>query len=467
MEHRVEAEKESFLSDSSSESEEEVPFHIPASEMVYRSHRNTAIAVVFGLAAFVAVVLAPTGGIFDPLSVAAFGYIYFVFCFQNTFVEWPAVPWHILALLAVSLCVVGTPTVLNAWGYWDNKVIKFGLWATDVGIIISGYRWMVRGPAYAKLAEGILYGKTFVITGCNTGIGYETAGTLARAGATVVFACRSEDRARAAMKKLVEESGEDIDEEQLLFVPLDTSSFTSVRRFATLLKEQDITPHTLIFNAGVMLSNRTLSTDGIEMTMATNHFGHFLLANLLLPSLLEQEKQGQRPRIVIVGSNMSYLHDCLDFSELDVVSKDDKDRSIYLEKPYELFRTYGQSKLANLHFTTELARRLKAKGSKIPVNQIHPGEVLTEVMRDMNPIVVKLNAIFRPIAHAFLKSPQQGSFCTLHVATDPKLSTSDAITGAHFVRCSPAPLSQAGQDQETARRLWKHSEAVTGFASMV
>jgi len=95
------------------------------------------------------------------------------------------------------------------------------------------------------------------------------------------------------------------------------------------------------------------------------------------------------------------------------------------------------------------------------VNQIHPGEVLTEVMRDMHPVVVKLNKIFRPVAMCFMKNPTQGAFCTLHLATDPVLETSDSITGAHFVRCSPAPLSRAGSDKKVAARLWNISEKVT------
>jgi len=101
------------------------------------------------------------------------------------------------------------------------------------------------------------------------------------------------------------------------------------------------------------------------------------------------------------------------------------------------------------------------------VNQIHPGEVLTEVMRDMHPVIVKLNEIFRPVAMGFMKTPTQGAFCTLHLATDPALATSDNITGAHFVRCSPAPLSRAGSDEEVADRLWTISERVTNEASVV
>mmetsp|Transcript_82407 Transcript_82407/g.265680 ORF Transcript_82407/g.265680 Transcript_82407/m.265680 type:complete len:471 (+) Transcript_82407:55-1467(+) len=453
--------------ESYSEDEQEVPFHVPSSEVVFRGYVQSTVAVLSVAAALAAMVYAPKGGVFDPMACIACGYIFGVFCFQNTFVEWPAVPRHILLLLASVLASLLAPTCLEHVGFWATWGVKCVAWAIDVAIVISGYRFMVRGPEYAHLGEGSLEGKTFVITGCNTGIGYETAKTLADAGATVVFACRSEDKALAAMKKIVEECAGQVQEEQLVFVPLDTSSFESVRRFAGLMEKTGHKPQTLILNAGVMLSNRSLSKDGLEMTMATNHFGHFLLVQQLLPGLLAAEGLGEKPRIVIVGSNMSYLHDRFDFRELEVVSGDEKAKQLYMEKPYGLFRAYGQSKLANLHFTTELARRLQAKGSKIPVNQIHPGEVLTDVMRDMHPVVVKLKEIFRPVAMGFMKTPTQGAFCTLHVATDPALSTSDNITGAHFVRCSPAPLSRAGSDEKVADRLWTISERVTNEVSVV
>merc|ERR1719507_2300649 len=161
------------------------------------------------------------------------------------------------------------------------------------------------------------------------------------------------------------------------------------------------------------------------------------------------------------------MHSTFDFAECAVIGGDAKEKEEYLQKPYELFRAYGQSKLANLHFTTELARRLKKGGSKIPVNQLHPGEVLTEVMRDMHPALLKVYNIFQPVAYGFMKSAPQGAFCTLHVATDPKLATSDAVHGAHFVRCSPAPLSKAGSDEDAAARLWAISEEVTEAASTV
>eukprot|EP00444_Apocalathium_aciculiferum_P001068 CAMPEP_0183398572 /NCGR_PEP_ID=MMETSP0370-20130417/11352_1 /TAXON_ID=268820 /ORGANISM="Peridinium aciculiferum, Strain PAER-2" /LENGTH=254 /DNA_ID=CAMNT_0025579607 /DNA_START=81 /DNA_END=841 /DNA_ORIENTATION=+ len=238
-------------SESDSEDAKKVPFRVPTSEVVIRGHVQSAVAVLLVAAALVAIGFAPKGGVFDPIACIACGYIFGIFCFQNTFVEWPAVPCHILLLLASALAALLAPTGLqhvSLWAIWGVKCIA---WAVDVAIVISGYRFMVRGPAYAHLGVGSLEGKTFVITGCNTGIGYETAKTLADAGATVVFACRSEDKALAAMKKIVEECAGQVQEEQLVFVPLDTSSFESVRRFAGLLEKTGVKPQTLILNAGV------------------------------------------------------------------------------------------------------------------------------------------------------------------------------------------------------------------------
>lgn len=414
------------------------------------------------MAAVAVVLFVPGNRKVDPLACLACGYVYAVFIFQNVYIEWPAVPWPVLFLLAAALVALLAPTALNQpqVNLWEGSPLRVVCWFADVGIFIAGYRCMVRGPAPAGVQKGSLTDKVFVITGCNTGIGYETARLLALAGATVVFACRSVDRARAAMKAIVH--GGHVDARQLIYLPLDTSNFASVRKFSALLEDSGLRPHTLIMNAGVMLSSRKLSVDGLEMTMATNHFGHFLLTKKLLPSLLAAEARGEHPRIVVVGSNMSYLHGEFDFSELEVAPTGEEVKRKVLQKPYELFRAYGQSKLANLHFTTELARRLRARGSSIPVNQVHPGEVLTEVMRDMHWAVVRLSALFRPVAMTFMKTPMQGCFCTMHVATDPGLETADKASGRHFVRCSPAPLSAAGSDELAAARLWRVSEEVTG-----
>jgi len=345
----------------------------------------------------------------------------------------------------------------------------FGLWGWQARVVAAAYCAMVRGTP-VNIPPGSLRGKNFVITGCNTGIGYETARAVAAAGATAIFACRTEARARAAMERLLQEEKGRVSEDQLLFIPLDVSSMTSVRRFAEIMEEKGIDTHVLILNAGVLLSSRKLSEDGLEMTMASNHFGHFALTQLLLPRMLAAEARGEAPRIVVVGSNMCYLHSRFDFTEVTAATSEEE-RAAFLAKPYTMFRMYGQSKMANFLFAAELAKRLKATGSFMLTSVVHPGDVLTEVMRDMHPLIVKLNQSMRCVLYAFLKSCPQGAACTLHAATAPSLAEAGSQDGCgdrllsgcpYLVRSAPAPVTRAMQDGAAAARLWDLSEKLTG-----
>jgi len=319
---------------------------------------------------------------------------------------------------------------------------------------------MVKGPD-CQPGRDSLKKRVCVITGCNTGIGYETALALARGGSTIIFACRSEERARGAMRKLLETDAS-VSEEQLVFLQLDTSSLKSVRTFAERFAESGFDGlHLLILNAGVMLRHRDLSVDGFEMTLASNHFGHFLLTHLLMPHLLKTEAKGEQPRIIVVGSTQHFKHDVFDFSEF-VAIKGEQDKNVFMQKPYELFRAYGQSKIANQLFTEELARRLKSQGSKIPVNSLHPGEVHTEVARNMHPILIVLLRIFNSVLFLFLKTAQQGCTCTVYVATAPHLATSDETTGGFFLRHKNVESNALCRQQTVRDQFWKESVRLTG-----
>jgi len=444
---------------------EAMPFNLPTSHQGRCANYNIAVAASVGVAAIAAVAAVPQA-VLDVGGIAAFGYVFFMFGFQNTFLEWPVLDWNLIMLLAGAVLALLLPTLLTVWGMW-HLTGRLAAIVFDVVVVVLAWRHMVCGPV-CHLPAGSLSGKTIVITGCNTGIGFETAEALARAGAKVVFACRSEGRARDAMKKLLQRAGEakvTVTEDQLFFIPLDLSSLKSVRKFVELLTAEGLAIDRLILNAGVMLSNRALSEDGFEMTMASNHFGHFLLVNLLLPKLLEAEEHGRQPRIVCVSSNLCYLHDRFDFSEVVALAEDGTPRRTFQEKPYSIFRSYAQSKLANILFTTELAHRLQQRGSQIPVNALHPGEVMTEVMRDMHPVLVWLTVIFRPIVNGFIKNARQGSYNSLHVATAPNLATAkEGVSGGFFIRLAPAPLPEAGSDRAVAERFWDVSEKLTGLA---
>lgn len=432
---------------------------LPPGKRVWKAKRNTVVAIAVAVAAVAIVATAPNG-MFDPCGCAACGYVLFLFCFQNTFLEWPEV-WALdMLLLSSAVGALLAPTLLQAFGLWQRGPWRVVALIFDACVVGAGYYHMVRGPG-CFLPAGSLQGKTCIVTGCNTGIGFETATALARAGARVVFACRSETKARDAMRMLLEAAAGGVGEEQLRFLPLDVSSLRSVRRFVELLGQEGLSADTVVLNAGVMLRSRKSSEDGFELTMASNHFGHFLLVQLLLPGLLAAEERGERPRIVVVGSTMCYSHDQFDFGEAVMVNSE-AEREAFLRRPYAMFRAYSQSKLANILFTTELARRLRKKGSKIPANIVHPGEVMTEVMRDMHPVIVCLQRLFKPLTYFFFKSPRQGSFCTLHVATAPSLATADGASGQFFLRLRPAPISRAGRDEAAAARLWDVSEKLTG-----
>mmetsp|Transcript_28709 Transcript_28709/g.79000 ORF Transcript_28709/g.79000 Transcript_28709/m.79000 type:complete len:465 (-) Transcript_28709:254-1648(-) len=434
---------------------------------VSRARRNMTAALAVGAAAIAMAATSQTGSwlgalsALDPCACTAALYVFGLFCVQSSFHEWPEVEHKVLALLASALACMLLPSSLPV-------AARPALWVLDVCVMVAAHRTMVRGPCCQPLS-GSLCGRVCVITGCNSGIGLTTAEALLLAGAKVVFACRSKGKAEAAMSELLKRTAsQGVAEEQLVFMPLDLSSLASVRRFAELFQAADLPLHLLVLNAGVMLSSRALSEDGLEMTLASNHFGHFLLVNLLLPQLKDTEKATMAadaasdavPRIVVVSSSMCYATVAFDFSEA-VVARGEQEVAAFLRRPYTLFRAYAQSKLANLLFTVELSRRLKDCGSNIPVNAVHPGEVLTDVMRDMHWLIVKAYSLVRPLLYCVFKSGHQGSFCTLHVATSPALATAEQLSGAYFMRLAPAEIPVAARDVEAARRLWELSEKAT------
>eukprot|EP00415_Alexandrium_ostenfeldii_P001653 UN1653 len=189
----------------------------------------------------------------------------------------------------------------------------------------------------------------------------------------------------------------------------------------------------------------------------------------MLPSLREAETRGEETRIVVVSSVLSYKHDVFDFTEAVMVGEG-KQREAFMRKPYVTFRGYAQSKLANAFFTLELARRLKASGSKMPVNAVHPGEVMTEVSRDMHPAInIPLEIVKRclPFAlYGFFKTSEQRSYCPLHVGTAPELGTSDGSSGTFFIRSAPVQPPKAAWEGAAAEQLWALREALTDAPPM-
>jgi hypothetical protein len=239
---------------------------------------------------------------------------------------------EILTTLALSFAVWFSTTLVAT----ELKLaLQMICGAVSTGLSIYFYNEYVRGRKYVTVDLG---GKVFIITGSNAGIGYETARQLVQMGATVVMACRSPDKAKEAKQQLLALLG--CSTTKIHVIKLDLCGFDSVRKFVKEFRGLGLPLHGLINNAGVMMSERSLTQDGFETVFTANHLSHFLLTNLLLPDL---EKTNGR----IVNLTSSLHKTTSKFNCNDVMS----------EQNYSLFGTYAQSKLANILFTFELQRR--------------------------------------------------------------------------------------------------------------
>ncbi|NWS76945.1 RDH12 dehydrogenase, partial [Crotophaga sulcirostris] len=302
-------------------------------------------------------------------------------------------------------------------------------------------RRFVAGPPCPSPAR--LDGKVAVVTGANTGIGKETARELARRG-KVIVACRDTAKAEAAATEIRAETGS----EQVIVKKLDLADTKSIREFAEKFLAEEKELHILINNAGVMLCPYSKTADGFEMHLGVNHLGHFLLTFLLL----ERLKQSAPARIVNVSS-LAHHGGRIRFHDLQG------------EKSYNRGLAYCHSKLANVLFTRELARRLQGKfvlecflfaiGTKVTANALHPGSVHSELVRH-SFAMTWLWKIFS----FFLKTPWEGAQTSIYCAVAEEL---DSVTGQYFSDCQPAYVSQRGRDDETARKLWDVSCELLGI----
>jgi NAD(P)-dependent dehydrogenase (short-subunit alcohol dehydrogenase family) len=279
-------------------------------------------------------------------------------------------------------------------------------------------------------------GKTVVITGGNSGIGLETAVALAKAGAKTVITARDRARGEAAVADIRARSGHD----DVALVVFDLGSMASIREGATAILEQCPRIDVLVNNAGLVLSDRRETTDGFEATFGINHLGPFLLTELLL----ERIKESAPARIVNVASTAHQgARKGLDFDDLQST------------RSYGGMQVYSKSKLANIYFTTELARRLEGTG--VTVNSLHPGTVATGFARggDASGILAFGIKVIKP----FILSAEQGARTSVYLASSPEVA---GVTGQYFVKCRARKPSAAARDDEAAGRLWKRSEELVG-----
>ncbi len=302
-------------------------------------------------------------------------------------------------------------------------------------------RWYKGGQCTSKAR---MDGKVVVITGCNTGIGKETVVDLCNRGAKVIMACRSKERMQATTDEVMSRTNGTAKIDQ---VELDLSSFESIRRCAKKINETEEKIDVLINNAGVMMCPLMRTKDGLEMQMGTNHFGHFLFTNLLLDKI----KSAAPSRIVTVSSRAHIRTPKMDLDDLNCE-----------KKPYNTHDVYAQSKLANVLFSQELARRLKGTG--VTTYSLHPGAVFTELGRHIEdyfgPFKILARALFYPILSFCFKSAKDGAQTTITCAVDPML---EGETGKYYSDCEEHDTSPAAKDDMIAKRLWDISEKVVGL----
>lgn len=277
-------------------------------------------------------------------------------------------------------------------------------------------------------------GKTCIVTGATSGIGHATAIGLARAGAELGLVCRDPARAEATVRAIHDETGSTAVEVFLA----DLSSQAAIRRVAPAILERYPKIHLLVNNAGVVNLRREVTVDGIEQTFAVNHLGYFLLTMLLLDRL----RDSAPARIVNVGSDAHKFVSGINFDDVG------------FGDGYKAMKVYGHSKLANLLFTQELARRLDGTG--VTVNCVHPGAVATALGKNNGKVATLLIRALKP----FFRTPERGAATTLYVATSPAL---ERVTGRYFANCREAPPSAAGIDRAAAQRLWDLSAHLTGL----
>jgi retinol dehydrogenase 14 len=285
------------------------------------------------------------------------------------------------------------------------------------------------------MTQQTLIGKTILVTGANSGIGYATAVALARMGAQVLMNARSRERGEAALAQAKQESGSN----NLALLLADLSSQVEVRNLATRIAAEYPRLDVLINNAAFIPPKREVTVDGIETQFAVNHLAPFLLTNLLLEKL----KASAPARIVTVSSAL-HTRGVIRFDDLE-----------WTKRPYTTqgWGAYCDTKLMNIHFTTALARRLQS--TNVTANCLHPGIIGTNLSRQMPKLMHNLYMALMPNA-------ERGARTSLYLASSPEV---EGVTGKYFGdNCNMIPSSQASQDMHVSEQLWEISAKRVGLA---
>lgn len=301
---------------------------------------------------------------------------------------------------------------------------------------MSLYGWFQgKGPSgfgYGSTAEDVtqglsLSGKTILVTGCNSGLGLEAMRVLSLRGAHVIGTARTADKAREAGKSV----GAD-----MTGVACELADPRSVRAAVDTIQKSGKKLDAIIANAGVMALPKAERAYGIELQLFTNHVGHFILVTGLLDSLTDDG------RVVMLSSaaHRNAPRMGIDFDDLGA------------ERSYSAWTAYGQSKIANILFAKELARRFE--GTRRTANAVHPGVIRTNLARHMSPIAIVGFGLVGPL---FLKSVGEGAATECFVATHPSLAK---VSGEYFADCNVAKCRADARDPELAKKLWARTEEI-------
>ena len=286
-----------------------------------------------------------------------------------------------------------------------------------------------------QVHSGPMAGRTVLVTGGSGGIGRATALGLAIMGAHLAITGRDRERTESAAREIRTAGGGEVD-----VVVADLSSQSEVRRLSDEILQSLSRIDVLVNNVGGYWHTRHLTADGLERTFALNHLAPFLLTNLLL----ERLKQSASARVVTVSSS-AHRSGRIDFDDLQG------------QRSYSGARAYSQSKLANLLFTYELARRLQ--GTTVTANALHPGVVRTAFGAEDASTVQRL---FTPFVRPFLKSPAAGAATSIHLASAPDLAQ---VTGRYFANSKPKTSSTRSHDEAAATRLWQLGADLVGLTT--
>ncbi|XP_046692379.1 retinol dehydrogenase 14b [Silurus meridionalis] len=334
----------------------------------------------------------------------------------------------------------GYCSLMRCWCGVMAAAVMLALVLGAGGVLLMARRMRSRSQVAVRLYAGSMRGKTVIVTGASSGVGKATAAALFRMHARVIMACR--DRARAERAAAEIRACAEDGEGELVIKHVDLTSLRSVRAFCLEIIQEELKLDVLINNAGVFRCPYTKTEDGFEMQFCVNHLSHFLLTHLLTELMVRSAPS----RILVVSSKL-YKYGSIRFDDVNS------------ENEYDPAFCYSQSKLANLLFVRELARRLEGQG--VTVNSLSPGMVRTNLGRHVH-VPLLLKPLFFLVSWLFFKSPDEGAETPVFLASSPDVAN---VTGKFFSNCHEEVLLPSALDDGTAKRLWDLSETMVGMKS--